>query len=475
MMSKRPLIIGSLLAVVAGLVMADREVLVAKHSEPEILAPPKMSQLDPSGTRDSSWYCIGGTGGSSGIATMSVVIANIGQVARGGTITWFGSEGTPVVKTIQADAYRSSEFQSPAEMTPSYLSAMVELDGGEVVVEHVITGPRGNSAAPCVSEPSKTWYLANGSTARDATQVLMIFNPFPTEAVVDITFSTSEGNDSPVPLQGLPIPARSMKALDLSERRRDFTSSFVNARTGRVVVERLQSFDGSADRVGASLTPAAPVATTTWLFPRGYYDASTTERWHIYNPTNREAQVSIEITTDDQTILPEPIDLVITQNSRTTVDSAEQARVPPGMGYAVQVNSLNEVPIVVEREVIGRSPSPPRGWSSALGSPRSSIMWVFPVGESSETVRESLVVQNPGTKAVTFSVFTIADGVRSELSAFQNRELKPGGRLNLALYDQIRLAKLPLIVEATAPLVAERSLDSMTAVGASWVMGVPAP
>ncbi len=474
MTTRRPVVIALLILAIVGLFVAAREPRAGDGFD---LGPPVASpaaQLAPPGTSDSTWYCVGGTA-TGGAAALSVVVANIGETPRQGVITWYPSEGTPVVTDLRIEGYRSATFPVPGEVTGPYVSATVELDGGDVAVEHAVAGPRGANAAPCASGPSPNWFFANGSTARDASQVLMVFNPFPADAVIDVTFATNEGNDAPTPLQGLPVAPRSMKAIDLGERRRDLTATSVRARTGQVVVERLQSFDGSADRMGLSLEPAASGPATIWRFPRGFYDAVTSERWHIYNPGDREAQVSIEITPDDPALLPEPIDLVIPPESRTTVDAAEQARVPAGAGYSSQVRSLNGVPIVAEREVNGRSPSPPRGWSSALGAPRAAPRWVFPVGESSDAMHEGLVVHNPGRSGVRFSVFTLADGVKSELSALQDQELKPGARVSVGLLDVIRLASLPLIVEASGPVVVERQMSSMGGGGSSWVMGVPSP
>lgn len=476
MTTRRPVLIIVFAAALLGLVVAARQPRADDGLPGGGPSGLEAAQLDPPDTRDSTWHCVGGTAHGGGPAVMSVVVVNIGGIARRGSITWYPSDGaSPVVSDIGIEGYRSEVFSVPSEVTGPYVSATVELDGGDVAVEHTVNGPRGSGASPCASEPSARWYLANGSTSRDASELLLVFNPSSGDAVVDMTFATNEGSDAPASLQGLPVAPRSMKVIDLGERRRDLISTSVSARTGQVVVERLQSFDGSAGRVGLSLMPAAPGSARLWSFPQGFYDGSTSERWHIYNPGEREAQVSIEITPDDPTLLPEPIDLVIPPGARTTVVAAEQARVPAGVGYSSQVRSLNDVPVVAEREVDGRSPTPPRGWSSDPGAPRPASKWVFAFGESSDALRETLVVANPGNTAVQFSVFTLEGGVKSPLSALQDQELKPAARVVIGLGDLIRLSPLPLIVEATAPVVVERQVASSSGVGLGWVMGIPSP
>src|SRR5581483_9352589 len=84
---------------------------------------------------------------------------------------------------------------------------VVDVVGGGVAVEHVVVGPRGRAVAPCASQASTTWYVANGSTDRDAVEVLALFNPFPDDAVADVTFQTNDGIRQPPDVQGLPVPA----------------------------------------------------------------------------------------------------------------------------------------------------------------------------------------------------------------------------------------------------------------------------
>lgn len=473
-MTRRPLVISLTLLSMVGLIIADHQQRSGnRFSGSDSASSASASQLAPAGSQDSTWYCVGGTG-RGGVAELTVVIANVGEQERSGVVTWIPTEGQSRSTEVQVKPLSTSSAQVPAEISGPYVSAIVELDGGEVAVEHMVTGSRGTDVGPCPSKPSTTWFLADGSTARDASQFLMILNPFAADAVVDLSFATNEGQDSPVSLQGLALAPRTMKSIDLGERRRDITSTSVRSRTGQVVVERLQSFDGSTGRTGISLIPGAPSLAEVWHFPRGFYDAATTERWHIYNPNEQEAQVSIEITPDDLTLLPEPVDLVIAPGSRTTVNSSEQARVPAGAGYSAVIRSLNGVPVVAEREVDGRAAAPPRGWSSMIGAPRTASTWVFPVGESSDAVSETIVVNNPGDSALRFSVFTLKDGKKAELTSLQHSELKPGARVSLALKDAGTIGSMPLIVEASGPVAVERQLSSMGSGGSGWAMGVAA-
>ena len=47
-------------------------------------------------------------------------------------------------------------------VTADNASALIELDGGQVVAELVTQGPLGDSVTPCASSASDSWYFADG-------------------------------------------------------------------------------------------------------------------------------------------------------------------------------------------------------------------------------------------------------------------------------------------------------------------------
>src|SRR5207253_9988262 len=114
---------------------------------------------------------------------------------------------------------------------------------------------------------------------KDARGILALFNPFPDDAVVDISFATDQGRAEPRAVQGLPVPAGSTVLVNAHDvvRRRAVAAASIVARTGRLVVDRLQAFDGSAGRSGISLTLAAARGANAWYFPDGLFQLGLTE------------------------------------------------------------------------------------------------------------------------------------------------------------------------------------------------------
>lgn len=435
-----------------------------------------MPQADPSGTLSSTWYCAGGTALPDGEANLVVVLANIGDQRRSGTVTWIPTGGGKrTVVPVEIGPNRSTAMAALDHVQAPVVSALVELDGGEVAVEHAVSGKRGSGVAPCASQPSARWYLANGTTERTTRQVLALFNPFPDDTVVDITASTDQGRANPSRLQGLPIAAGTTTFVELQDfvRRRAVTAVSIVARTGRLVVDRIQVLTGTGGRAGVSLALAAPAPAETWYFPDGLWENGIAESWHVYNPTAEEAEASLEIV-PAKGDPPEPYDVVVPPHTQLTIPATAD-RVPTGVAHSSTVRSLNGVGIVAERQVDARSPAARRGWSSALGAPHAARRWVFPVGEANVNTDEWIVVHNPGARRLRVSVVALANGQRLPVEGLQDRTIGPAGRLAFRLGDHVNRTPLPILVVATGDVVAERDAYAVGRIGLSTIIGIPAP
>jgi len=436
--------------------------------------PFAMPVADPADALSSTWFCAGGTAKGDGLANVTVVIANPTDAPVTGTLTWVPSEGQPVEAPVEIpplsrlDARASNRVQAP------FVAAVVELDAGQVVVEHTVAGPTGMDAEPCSPAGSDRWYLAAGATTKDAVELLALFNPFPSDAIVDMTFATDQGEAAPEAVQGYVVPARSLRVVDLTQvvRRRATLAVTVATRTGRLIVDAIQTFDGSEGRKGLDLTLASPVAGREWYFPEGFLTDSVRERYHVYNPGDREALVELAFVTEGTEVPVEPLEVTVGPRSSVAIDAAENG-VPAGVGHSSTVKSLNDRPVVVQRELAAGGDGARRGWSAAMGSRRSARAWVLAAGAATDEIDEWVVVQNPSPQPVSFSVAAIAGGQRLAIDGMQKVELGPAGRRALRLGDRIRRFPLPLLIEASGPVVVERDLYLVGGTGLSTTMGVP--
>ena len=101
--------------------------------------------------------------------------------------------------------------------------------------------------------------------------------------------------------------------IDQDVTRKDQVSAKVTVRGGRVVVDRIQTFDGTDGRQGITMGLGAPAAAGTWVFPDGQVGPGLAEQMVVYNPGAAVAEAEVEVRLDDPTKngTPEPFQLTI--------------------------------------------------------------------------------------------------------------------------------------------------------------------
>jgi hypothetical protein len=327
----------------------------------------------------------------------------------------------PVTAELDLPAGERVEVRLAHLVRAPLASALVEVAAGDVTVEHRVSGEHGADAGPCATSAAPTWHLAWGATSRDARDIVVLFNPFPSGATVDAVFTTEDGRREPVRFQGLPVPAGGVVGIDVGDEvtRSDQVSATFEARSGRVVVEQLQQYDGSLGTRGLALTLGAPEAGETWVFADGEAsapgpttpapddaddddedadadgsedaedDPRTTERIVVYNPGDERAEVDVRLvpTTDASGPGPQPFGLSIGPGGYQVVDYGDDDRVVAGVPHATVVRSTNGLPVVAARVTADVGPAaqssgddPPRRRgeiAAAHGSRLAAPVWRF--------------------------------------------------------------------------------------------------
>lgn len=468
--ARRAAAIAVLAGAVAAGIVADRSV--------ERQAPPAPAQAQqmPVGARasaaSSAFYCTGTTAASGGAANGTVVVANAGSRPLAGTLTAVPVNGQPRDMPIEVPAAGRTTVALADLVSSPYASALVVLDGGQAVVELAGTGPLGTAVTPCASSASSRWYFAEGVTTRDAAEVLSLFNPFPEDALVDLSFVTEEGQVTPEDLTGFRIPGRGLVALNLGDyvQRREEVSAAVVARTGRLVVARLQSFDGTLGRKGMSLALGTPSPGERWYFPEGLVTEGVVERFQLFNPASVEARVALELALEKGEA--EPIMLTVPPQTRLTVAANTEARIPKDVGHAVTVRETTGVGIVAERTVESSSPAR-QGVAHAFGARLAARQWVIAAGQADASFDEWLVVLNPSSGPATVSVALLDGGSPFKVGALQAIMIEPGQRKALRLDDTVRSGPTPLLITSNRAVVVERGLYRTGGLGTAMLMAVP--
>jgi hypothetical protein len=285
------------------------------------------------------WFCAAGTATDNGFADHRVLLINTTDAERVASITAVGSRvaaanhGPTGSRRVTLPPYARSELRL-AELVPNaaYASATVELSGGGVVVEHSVSGPTGFDRAPCATTASAEWFVPLSATATEknptARAVLVLYNPFSDNAVVDIDFVTDAASAA-APIESMVVGPGAVEIVDLTAvvPVAEQVATAIRARAGRVVVDRIEVFDDSKARRDLVLTAGVPAAAPTWIFPSGRLGAPRQERLVVYNPSEERAEVVVEVRPDNRQMLIEPFDLQVGAGRFVTVDQHTEKRV----------------------------------------------------------------------------------------------------------------------------------------------------
>lgn len=526
-MNRRVPIVVIILAVLIGGLVLDR---ADDDTAVDTVAPSIDSSVFPvvadPAALSSTWFCAGGTGDEEAFADHSVVISNPVDSPVSVALTVFGGVLVPPANPVEPDDLDPAEPDDPDDpdettatddtvepadtdepaaipapveqnvelagrtsqrirladvVAAPVVSALVEAPSGGIVVEHEVTSVHGFDAKPCATSAASSWHFAFGDTTVDARELLVLFNPFPADAIVDGRFSTEDGIREPERFDGLVVPGRGTVAVDLGDdvTRREEVAATITARSGRIVADRILRVDGDPDR-GLTVQQGVPEPQLSWVYPDGFGSDFIREEYVVYNPGDAVAEVEIQILLDDPEVngVPESVDLSLPPGTHQVVDVNADGRVPARIAHSGIVRSANGVPIVAER-VLFASGETRRGITVTTGSPVEAEQWNFASGAVTETDDEWLVLVNLDPQILAeIDIAAVVAGQLVPVADLQDIELAGSTRLAIRLGEHINnRPQLPIVVTSSEPIVVERARYQVGEEerGMSNAVGVPSP
>ena len=440
---------------------------IAGRSDPEELQPtfaflgaPTMPFVPQGSFITSSWFCPGVPAGGDDLGG-SVILTNPTDTAIDGRLTVYtdAPDTAPASQPVTVAARTTTTVDlRTLQSSGTFLSALVEIDGGGGFVEQLALHPAGNAVSPCANASSSNWYFAQGFTMEGSTEQLVVTNPYPDAAIVDLALATQQGIRNPGKLSGVVVPGQSIQVLDLVEFARDepVLAAAVEATRGRVVVARSQHFVGGG-RLGYSMALGAPALSSQYYFAEGEEGSNITEKYSVYNGSEQDVTV-------DVVFLGVPVaadflndtQLEVRSGEVVELSTADVANLPDGRHGAV-FSTFAAESIVVERTL-----TRPAGQSIAttvvLGSPPglASQRWSSSVG-TDVSVENVIVVLNVDAVETTLAVSTLGPGGFVPVPGLEAVPLAPGGVTAIGIEDPSALGK-PFIVESAQRLFVERLL-----------------
>lgn len=522
MTRRLPVLVLLVAFVVAGVVL-DRDPARVEEVATATVSSSDFPMAPAQGALASTWFCAGGTADEEAFADHVVTMLNTSERPLDVDVTAFPGTIAPPAPNAETEALDpEAEEEPPADeeadeeeaepaapvstepverrieigprsrvrlamtdlVTAPIASALVESVGGGLVVEHEVSSIHGIDAKPCATAASDEWHFAWGTTKREARELLVLFNPFPDDAIVEGVFSTEDTVREPGRFAGgLVVPGRSTLGVDLGDdvTRRDEVAATLRTRAGRLIVDRIVRVDEDGGDRGLTVQLGVPQPQRTWVYPDGVTSEEVRERFVVYNPSEELAEVEIAFQPDrpEENGIPAPVELSIAPGSHATVDMNEDGRLPAGVSHSSVVRSANDVPVVAERVLSLVRSEGRRGLSVTTGSPVESTEWTFAAGSTEAPYAESITIVNLDPQVLTeVDVLAVVGGQELPVSELQGVVIEAGERLSVNLSRQIAgRDDLAVVVRATEPVVAERVLAraSQEDRGVSLAVGVPAP
>jgi hypothetical protein len=457
--ARLPLIV-VLAAVVAGALLVGNPA----SSEPA----PSASTVDAvaapvPGTRSTVWYCPGFPGRAG--ARSDIYLTNLGDAPATAAVTALVDGGDPVRTPVEVAAGTVTRVE-PGALAPGAGATLVEIFAADVVVEEGLAGSDTLAVGPCASDAANRWYFAAGTTVRGVEDWLVLLNPFDEAAVVDVTLLTDTGVQDPAGLTALDVPARSRLVLPVHQLslRQPLVAMDVRARgESRVVAAQSLVYGPDSGRTGVTLTLGAVARANRWQLADGYGLEGSARTVGIVNPGRVDSEVDVLVVSSDAEVTVDPLTVAVGRRGAVSIQlggCGEQPApacvpVPNNVGYSVLVSTTTDVPVVVQDLATYTNGDLFTGAASTLATSAPARRWLFGRAAFSGARSVYLVLVNPGSADAVAGVALVIGGTRAEPDGLQQLTLPPGRRVRVAI-DASQLGDGAIVVDADAPIVAER-------------------
>ena len=348
----------------------------------------------------------------------------------------------------------------------------------------------GAGAALCSERPSNTWYFPAGSSELRFDERLLLFNPYPDEAVARVTLFTPTVARNPTSLSDVAVPSGGWTEVEVNEfvNTQKLLSARVETQRGRLIAWRVLFQKPEGGPFGASFTLGAPEASDTWYFPHGLIGDGASETLTILNPTEEEATVTIQTFSADLAFRrPDDLNEIRLEpgtsreinlaragpsfkgNAESAHFSATVTTCPLGAGREEICPASEQVPIVVERSLSVES-GPFEGVSSEIGTPVLGDRLLLPP-PAQNAGEDLLALFNGGTEPVDVQVKLLTLKGPETPTPLTNLRVEPGRRVERSLDDFAELGPFFAVVTSSGPLTAERIARSVSGGDLVDVMG----
>jgi hypothetical protein len=324
----------AVLVVAAAVVVSASAVVLAARSIDPIEAAPRTSQVVATSkatlscpespedkTTETTLFAVaptppGGKAARQGGLVVSTLSAEDGQEVARST-----SPGVPIVQALDPDLAPSVLLDGEGSLSQGLTAVQSSTTKGDLAA--------GIAASWCEPAGDEWWFSGVGTSVGSVSR-LVVSNPTPALAVVDLTLYGPDGPVKAVGERGIALAPRSRESIDLAQFAPglEATTVHVEASSGRVVAAvHTYLMDGASpggtEWIAPSEDPAADVLLNAGFAGKGG------QQLQITNPGEREAQVQVQVQ-------------VVDTAGPFTPSSLKSLRIPPGTVLTWDLTEVTE-------------------------------------------------------------------------------------------------------------------------------------
>ncbi len=312
--------------------------------------------------------------------------------------TFLRADGRQQPYDVQVPARSRASVYANEVVPNAEFGTVVKADGPVFVERSMYFGHDGHSAVGA-RQPSRVWYLAEGSTASPFETWVLLMNPGAQPAQARLTFMREDGSTVE---RSEVVPPLSRRSVYVNQM---FTAAGFSTQVQSdqpIVVERAMYFDGGA---GGHDVVGTQAPARTWYFAEGASRGGFDTWLLVQNPGSAPASTVVTFFTETGKAISVP--LTVGAQSRATL-YANQAVPNAAFGIRVQADR----PVVAERAMYFAGD---RAGIDATGVASPDMEWFLPEGTTSGAFVEQLALLNTEGSTATVTVdFVRQDGQRPE-------------------------------------------------------------
>lgn len=426
---------------------------------PATTATPVPAAAIPSGT---TWFFAEGS--TAKPFDTWLLLQNPGVAPATARLTFMLEGGGTVSSSVLVEATSRKSIYVNQILPSASFSTRIDSDRPILAERAMYTGFDGHDVT-AIAAPSKTWYLAEGSTTSPFHTWILLQNPNGSPATAHLTFQTEDGVTT---RQDIGIAPNARASLFVNQVLPNAAFSTRVDSDLPIIVERaMYRFPGNA----ATGVTAVPAPAKNWYFAAGMpaFLSVPADAWLLLqNPNNFPVTANVTfLGTDGQT---SSLQKWLPPASRQSIFASQSFR---SSSFGIKVEADGNV--IAERSVfIGpRQPGgEPQGAYATQGASELSTVWALPEGSTAPPFTERISVLNPNQAPMDTRFEFMLEGGQLIL---ENVTIQPFRAFDLAVESVVRSAPASARVTTSLPSAVERTMywakDGKT--GAHDTIGIP--